>query len=230
TDPASWGEPPAKPEIPENAPDIRHLFLYPSKDGSNVQVSRGPNIVALEKFPELPESISSTVLLKVGDDITTDHILPAGPEILALRSNIPAISEFIFSRVDKDFVSRIKNAGGGVIVGGENYGQGSSREHAALGPRHLGVAAVIVKSLARIHRANLVNFGVLPLILKERGDYEKLEQGLSLTIPAGELSAGGELELDAPGIGKITVVNDLTEQELAVIRAGGLLNYVGREK
>ncbi len=229
TDPASWGEPLARPEIPENAPDIRHLFLYPPKDGSKVEVLRGPNIVALEQFPELLETISSTVLLKVGDDITTDHILPAGPDILALRSNIPAISEFIFSRVDKDFVARIKKAGGGVIVGGENYGQGSSREHAALGPRHLGVAAVIVKSLARIHRANLVNFGVLPLILKDKDDYEKLEQGQGLTIPAGELRAGAELELDAPGVGKITVVNDLTEQELAIIRAGGLLNYVGRK-
>jgi len=229
TDPASWGEPLAKPEIPENAPDIRHLFLFPPEDGSKVEVLRGPNIVALEKFPELAETISSTVLLKVGDNITTDHILPAGPDILALRSNIPAISEYIFSRVDKDFVSRIRNAGGGVIVGGENYGQGSSREHAALGPRHLGVVAVIVKSLARIHRANLVNFGVLPLILKEGDDYEKLEQGRGLTIPARELRAGGELDLDVPGVGKITVVNDLTEQELAVIRAGGLLNYVGRK-
>lgn len=119
-----------------------------------------------------PKTLEAKVAIQVGDDITTDHILPAGAQITALRSNIPAISEYIFSRVDEGFAKRMKEFGVGVVVGGENYGQGSSREHAALGPRHLGVVAVITKSMARIHRANLVNFGILPLLLVDKADYE----------------------------------------------------------
>jgi Aconitase A len=189
-----------------------------------VEILRGPNIAPLTKFDALPATITGQVALKVGDDITTDHILPAGAQITALRSNIPAISEYIFSRVDKDFVGRIKGLGGGFILGGENYGQGSSREHAALGPRHLGVKAVIVKSLARIHRANLVNFGILPLLLTNKADYDALEQGATLTIRAADLTPGGELEIIADSGRRITVTNDLTAKELNIIQAGGLLN------
>jgi len=226
TDPATWGEAPARPRMPAKVPDIRHLFIFPPKDGAAIEVLRGPNIVPIESFPALPASVEAPVALVVGDDVTTDHILPAGAQITALRSNIPAISEYIFSRVDTDFVSRIKGMGGGVVVGGENYGQGSSREHAALGPRHLGVKAVIVKSLARIHRANLVNFGILPLLLADPADYARFALGRKVTIPAADITPGGVVELAVEGAGRVAVRNDLTDKELAVIRAGGLLNAV----
>ncbi len=233
-DPATWGEPPAVTPLPESAPSIRHLFVFPPEDGADVEIERGPNIVALEQFPTLPETIETVVTLKVEDNITTDHILPAGAQITALRSNIPAISEYIFSRVDEGFVGRMKDRAtqgiprerGGVILGGENYGQGSSREHAALGPRHLGVCAVVAKSLARIHRANLVNFGILPLLLVNKDDYDKINQDMTLAIPAASITPGGTVELQVNGLGLVPVTNDLSAHELAVIRAGGLLNFV----
>ncbi|HBR06525.1 MAG TPA: aconitate hydratase [Desulfovibrio sp.] len=224
--PSTWGKAPRKPVLPKKTPSLKKLFVFPPKDGSKVEILRGPNIAPLSKFAALPGSIKAQVALKVGDDITTDHILPAGAQITALRSNIPAISEYVFSRVDADFVARIKKLGGGVILGGENYGQGSSREHAALGPRHLGVAAVIVKSLARIHRANLVNFGILPLLLKDKADYEALALGESLTIPAGKLTPGGTIEIVTGSGRRVAVTNDLTAKELGIIQAGGLLNAV----
>ncbi|WP_031481356.1 aconitate hydratase [Maridesulfovibrio frigidus] len=227
TDPATWGTPPAKIDFPAEIPSIRHLFIFPAENGENVELVRGPNIVPLESFTALPKVITSEVRLKVGDDITTDHILPAGAAITALRSNIPAISEYIFSRVDENFVSRMKSSDNGIILGGENYGQGSSREHAALGPRHLGVVAVIVKSLARIHRANLINFGILPLVLSSKSDYDKLSEGSGLTLDTTSLTPGGVAEMTATDGTKIKVANDLSEKELAIILAGGLLNYVG---
>lgn len=227
TDPATWGTPVAKAEleIPADVPSISHLFIAPPADGSAVEILRGPNIAPLGQFPAMPEVIASTIVLKVGDNITTDHILPGGAEVTALRSNIPAISKHVFSRVDKEFVGRIEAAGGGIILGGDNYGQGSSREHAALGPRHLGVAAVIAKSLARIHRANLINFGVLPLILVNKDDYYKLALGDGLTIPAASIKPGQPVEIETPA-GRVAVTNDLSEQEWAMLQAGGLLNLV----
>ncbi|QGY39893.1 aconitate hydratase [Pseudodesulfovibrio cashew] len=226
TDPATWGPAPERVTLPEDVPSIRDLFVFPPEDKAAVEILRGPNIVALEDFEELPSTVTAKVLLKVEDNITTDHILPAGAQITALRSNIPAISEYIFSRVDADFVARMKEHGTGVILGGENYGQGSSREHAALGPRHLGVKAVIVKSLARIHRANLVNFGILPLLLVNPADYDKLTQGDELTIPASEMTPGGTIEITTASGETVAVTNDLTKKELEIIQAGGLLNAV----
>ncbi len=226
SDPATWGEAPAKAELPADAPDIRSLFLYPPADGGDVEIRRGPNIAPLPPFAPLPEVVAAKVALKVGDDITTDHILPAGAQITALRSNIPAISEYIFSRVDAEFVPRIKKLGKGIILGGENYGQGSSREHAALGPRYLGVAAVVAKSLARIHRANLVNFGILPLLLADPADYGRIPQGAAITLATGSITPGGTTTMTVDGVGEIAVKNDLTAQELEIIRAGGLLNRV----
>ena len=233
TDPATWGTPPAKPELPADPPSIRHLFVFPPENGDGVEVLRGPNIVALEKFPRLDASgdvLEASVVIRLGDNITTDHIMPAGAEILALRSNIPAISEHVFVRVDPDFVKRaraVSEAGGnGVIVAGENYGQGSSREHAALAPRHLGVRAVIALSMARIHRANLVNFGILPLVFVNREDYAKVAQGADIRIPLTEITPGGVTNIEIAGVGVLPVRNDLSAAELDIIRSGGLLNAV----
>ena len=233
TDPATWGTPHAKPELPADPPSIRHLFVFPPENGDGVEVLRGPNIVALEKFPRLDASgdvLEANVVIRLGDNITTDHIMPAGAEILALRSNIPAISEHVFVRVDPDFVKRaraVSEAGGnGVIVAGENYGQGSSREHAALAPRHLGIRAVIALSMARIHRANLVNFGILPLVFVNREDYAKVAQGADIRIPLTEITPGGVTNIEIAGVGVLPVRNDLSAAELDIIRSGGLLNAV----
>ena len=233
TDPATWGTPPAKPELPADPPSIRHLFVFPPENGDGVEVLRGPNIVALEKFPRLDASgdvLEANVVIRLGDNITTDHIMPAGAEILALRSNIPAISEHVFVRVDPDFVKRaraVSEAGGnGVILAGENYGQGSSREHAALAPRHLGIRAVITLSMARIHRANLVNFGILPLVFVNREDYAKVAQGADIRIPLTEITPGGVTNIEIAGVGVLPVRNDLSAAELDIIRSGGLLNAV----
>jgi aconitate hydratase len=229
TDPATWGKPIPTPPLPDHVPSIRHLFLFPAENGSTVEIERGPNIVPLEQFPELPELLEVPVLIKVGDNVTTDHILPGGAQITALRSNVPAISEYVFSRVDKEFVNRAKSTGQGVILGGENYGQGSSREHAALGPRHLGVVAVIAKSFARIHRDNLVNFGILPLSLADASVYDRLDQGMRLTVTTRSIRPGMALEIAAKG-DSFQVTNDLTERELEIIRAGGLLNFIRQSK
>ena len=233
TDPATWGTPPAKPELPADPPSIRHLFVFPPENGDGVEVLRGPNIVALEKFPRLDASgdvLEANVVIRLGDNITTDHIMPAGAEILALRSNIPAISEHVFVRVDPDFVKRARavseEGGNGVIVAGENYGQGSSREHAALAPRHLGIRAVIALSMARIHRANLVNFGILPLVFVNREDYAKVAQGADIRIPLTEITPGGVTNIEIAGVGVLPVRNDLSAAELDIIRSGGLLNAV----
>jgi aconitate hydratase len=230
TDPATWGEPPARAGLPESCPDIRHLFIHPPEDGSQVEVVRGPNIVPLSEFDPLPEILEARVLLKAGDDITTDHIMPAGAEITALRSNIPAISRHVFTRVDQDFPERADRADQGVIVAGGNYGQGSSREHAALAPRHLGVRAVLATSLARIHRANLVNFGILPLLFENPDDYGHLDQDETVTIPAAKIEPGRAVQATTSSGRTVSLTNDLTRGELDIIRAGGLLNHVKMKK
>jgi len=226
TDPAGWSRPVSKPSLPEKAPSIRHLFAFPPADGSSVEILRGPNIVALQPFDRLPESLDLPVLIKVGDNITTDHIMPAGAAITALRSNIPAISRHVFERVDKDFVVRCEAAGQGLILGGDNYGQGSSREHAALAPRHLGVRIVMAKSFARIHKANLINFGILPLVLADPADYEALTQGETLSFDLTALAPGAPVVAKTASGKAIRLTHDLTGNELAIIKAGGLLNYV----
>jgi aconitate hydratase len=225
TDPETWGEPLARPQLPENAPSIRNLFIFPGQD-QDVKIFRGPNIVPLPRFEPMPEKLVLPVVIKCGDNISTDHILPGGAEITALRSNIPALSEYIFSRVDQDFIPRIKKAGQGIILGGDNYGQGSSREHAALAPRYLGVRIVLVKSFARIHRSNLVNFGILPLILARPSDYDILEPHQALSLDISSVIPGKNSYLQSDSGQEIEVINDLTANELAIIKAGGLLNYV----
>lgn len=236
TDPSTWGMPPVKPILPDTAPSIRHLFFFPPEDGVEIEVVRGPNIAPLETFPRLDaqgDILKVAVVIRLDDNITTDHIMPAGAEILALRSNIPAIANHVFERVDADFVQRARalsqNGGNGLIVAGDNYGQGSSREHAALAPRHLGIRAVLARSLARIHRANLINFGILPLVFANRDDYNLLQQGDLIHIPLVSLTPGGTMAVEVEGRGSILVSNDLSPEEWNLVRAGGLLNAV-REK
>ena len=181
TDPRRLGPRPPRIVLPKRFLVDDSMILAPSQRPEEVVVERGPNIRPVPMRGPLEEVLEGAVLLKVGDNITTDHILPAGARVLPLRSNIPAISEHLFERVDPDFYRRTKEWGGGVIVGGENYGQGSSREHAALAPMHVGVKAVFAKSFARIHRSNLINFGILPLIFENPIDMERVRQGDRLT-------------------------------------------------
>jgi aconitate hydratase len=164
----------------------------------------------------------------VGDNITTDYILPAGAKVLPLRSNIPAISEFLFERVDASFAKRAKEMGGGFLVGGENYGQGSSREHAAMAPMYLGIKAILARSYARIHRSNLINFGILPLTFKDQGEFERIEQGDRLRISnlRTELKVNRFLKVENVTQQKVLEVSHgLNERERDILLAGGLLNY-----
>lgn len=205
------------------------MVLPPAENPDSITVLRGPNIKPLPVNSDLPAQINGAALLKVGDNITTDHIMPAGAKILPLRSNIPAISQYVFSGVEPTFADRAKATGGGFVVGGQNYGQGSSREHAALAPMYLGVKAVITKSFARIHRANLVNFGILPLTFISEADYDKIDQGDQLEIATGTLS---DAELTVKNLTKGTeykVRHDLTGRQAAIVMAGGLLNYTKKQ-
>ncbi|SHN57250.1 aconitate hydratase [Desulfovibrio litoralis] len=237
SDPKTWGEAPKMLDFPDNPPSIRHLFIDPSKDDkerSKVEILRGPNIVALEVFDVLPQNMNAKVSIKLGDDITTDHIMPAGAAILPLRSNIPAISEYVFSKVDSDFVKRAKEFGTSVIVAGHNYGQGSSREHAALAPRHLGIRAVIAKSFARIHKANLANFGILALTFANPDDYDKIEQCSSLGFDFSPLfdktKTHASLTVKLDNKEKLNLNLELSDNELEMVLAGGLLNQVRANK
>ncbi|MFQ6673094.1 MAG: aconitate hydratase, partial [Candidatus Tectimicrobiota bacterium] len=175
----------------------------------------------------LPPTIEAKVLLKLEDNITTDHIMPAGSKILPLRSNIPKISEFVFSGVDPSFSERAKAAGTSVVVGGENYGQGSSREHAALAPMFLGLKAVLAKSFARIHYANLINFGILPLTFADPADYEKVEQGDTLVLSDLQKTLRDAKRLTVQNVTKgvaFPVACDLTARQREIVLHGGLLN------
>lgn len=204
------------------------MIIPPSENPAQVTIIRGPNIKPLPKKEPMPDTLQGEVLLKLGDNITTDHIMPAGAKVLPLRSNIPAISEFVFEKVDKEFAKRAKEKGGGFLVGGINYGQGSSREHAALAPMYLGVKAVIAKSFARIHRSNLVNFGILPLTFTDENDYLVLDQGDSLELVdiKKQLKSGGILVVHNRTKNKeIKVTHLLSSREIDILFAGGLLNY-----
>jgi aconitate hydratase len=203
------------------------MFIRPLDEAAapGAAILRGPNIAPLPAFPPLPDVLEGPALLKVGDNITTDHIMPAGAKVLPLRSNIPEISKFVFEAVDPTFAQRAKAGGGGFIIGGDNYGQGSSREHAALAPKYLGVKAVIVRSFARIHLANLINFGIVPLTFKNPADYDSIEPGDQIEVVIGNL------------LGRVVLrnVTDGTEAELAhslspldaqILKAGGKLPWI----
>lgn len=198
----------------------------PGEESKRVEVVRGPNIVAFPRLSPLPDTWQGEVWLKVGDNVTTDDILPAGSEILPLRSNLPAISRYAFTRLDPDFSSRVRGRGEGAVIGGDNYGQGSSREHAALAPRYLGVRVKLVKTFARIHLANLINFGILPLTFENPADYELLTQGqpLELTnIRQLLLACDSRLPLKA-GDQEIWVRVDLSDRQRRILALGGALN------
>lgn len=232
TDPRTLGEPPAVPAPRAYATnDTMVIAPLPPAEAAQVEIRRGPNIKPVPIGNPMAASMSGRVLIKVGDNVTTDHILPAGAAILPLRSNIPAISEFTFQRVDPDFVSRAREWGGGMIVGGSNYGQGSSREHAALSPMYLGVRAVITKSFARIHYSNLINNGILPLTFDSPSDYDTLDLGdeLELVDVRIALQKNEPIIVDNRTKGlRYTFHPQFSDRELAYLLAGGLLNHTRR--
>ena len=226
-DPRELGAPPKIAE-PDTYFTDDAMVIVPPADGSRVEIVRGPNIAPLPKMEPLPDILEGPVLLKVGDNITTDHIMPGGAQVLPLRSNIPAISEFTFSRVDPEFPARARKADTGFVVGGSNYGQGSSREHAAIAPRYLGVRAVLVASFARIHAANLVNFGIIPLEFANAEEAGKVEQGDVLRLEGLREALRQRRPLSVRNLTKdttIAVKHSLTERQVEVILAGSLLNY-----
>jgi aconitate hydratase len=226
TDPRDLGIPWEAVDEPDAYTLNDNMLLKPPADGSKAEVVRGPNIKPLPEFRPMPSTVEGEVLLRVGDNVTTDHIMPAGAKVLPLRSNIPAISEFVFERVDKAFVSRAKEKGGGIVVGGDNYGQGSSREHAALAPMYLGVRAVLVKAFARIHLANLINFGILPLTFVDPADYDRVAQGDRLELPGAReaLAPGKTLKVRNATKGiEFEAAHPMNERQIEILRAGGLL-------
>ncbi|CUP74587.1 aconitate hydratase [Clostridium baratii] len=204
------------------------MIIKPAKDGAEVEVKRGPNIKVFPINKPLGEKIEGKVVIKVSDNITTDHIMPSNSKLLPFRSNIPYLSEFCFNTIDSEFPKRAKENGGGIIVAGSNYGQGSSREHAALAPLYLGIKGVIAKSFARIHKANLINNGIVPLEFINEDDYEDIDlmdeiiiNDIKDALVKGEVKA-----INATKNLEYKLKADLTEKEIEVIKAGGRLNYL----
>ncbi|MGC8504191.1 MAG: aconitate hydratase [Acidithiobacillus sp.] len=222
-------------QIAVSAPAHYHvddrMIIAPPPSGAGVEIIRGPNIAKLPVGTAVPQVLEGEVLIHLGDDITTDHIMPAGAKVLPLRSNLPAISEFVFHVVDEGFPARAKAAGGGFIVAGHNYGQGSSREHAALAPRYLGVRAVLVQSFARIHLANLINFGILPLTFIDAADYARVQMGDRLRLDLDALALGQALILhnETRGIAFAVMPQLANARDLELIRKGGALSWAGEQ-
>jgi len=208
--------------------DSSIIFPLPPEEAKGVEIVTGPNIVPFPDFDPLPETLVAEIIIKVEDNISTDTIMPAGNKVLPYRSNIPAISQFVFEQLDPEFHTRAKEKGSGVVIGGENYGQGSSREHAALAPRYLGIRAKIAKSFARIHKANLVNFGILPLTFKSPADYDLLKQGDRLVFPdVRRLVASGAAEIPVQVDGReIVTLLEVSDRQRQELLAGGTLNFV----
>lgn len=228
TDPETWA-PVEKPALPERFAADDSMVLAPAADPDAVEVVRGPNIKPFPKAQAPAETIEGKVLIKLGDNITTDHIMPSNAKLLPYRSNVPYLSEFCLTPCDAGFPARAKENGGGFIVAGQNYGQGSSREHAALAPLYLGVKGVVALGFARIHRANLINNGILPLCLEDEGDYEALSLGDEITIDRVHeqvaAAARGEGVTLRCGDREIKVRMTITPRQRDILLAGGLLNY-----
>ena len=230
TDPETWdgGEPPYR--VPELFDIDDGMLIRPPRDGSQVEVVRGPNIKPVPRTEPPAETLAGRALIKLGDNITTDHIMPSNAKLLPYRSNIPYLADFCLTPCDEGFPARAKAAGGGFIVAGENYGQGSSREHAALAPLYLGVKAVLAKSFARIHRANLLNNGILPLVFTSAEDYEAAAEGEEIVIAGapGQIRAAAEGTLVTATLGgrEVKLLLDITPRQRDILLAGGLLNYI----
>ena len=227
TDPRTLGDAPTV-VMPERFVINDNLVVAPASEGSDVEVVRGPNIKPFPINKELPREVEGTALIKVGDNITTDHIMPSNAKLLPYRSNIPYLAEYCLTPCDPDFPKRAKENGGGFIICGSNYGQGSSREHAALAPLQLGIKGVVAKSFARIHMANLVNSGILPLTFANEADYDTIQQGdiLLLKNAREQIRAGNELVLTNITANKeIKVLAALSDRQVDILLAGGLLNY-----
>ena len=230
TDPETWdgGEPPYR--VPELFDIDDGMLIRPPRDGSQVEVVRGPNIKPVPRTEPPAETLAGRALIKLGDNITTDHIMPSNAKLLPYRSNIPYLADFCLTPCDEGFPARAKAAGGGFIVAGENYGQGSSREHAALAPLYLGVKAVLAKSFARIHRANLLNNGILPLVFTSAEDYEAAAEGEEIAIAGapGQIRAAAEGAPVTATLGgrEVKLLLDITPRQRDILLAGGLLNYI----
>ena len=234
TDPTTLGVAPII-EMPTSFKINDNLIEMPvaAEEMETVTVERGPNIKPIPVGKAPAKDLSCELILKVGDDITTDHIMPAGTKVLPYRSNVPKLSEFCFTVCDKDFPERAKAKGGGVILGGSNYGQGSSREHAALVPLYLGIKAVVAKSFARIHVANLINFGIVPMTLANPDDYEKFSEGDALEIAGFAAAVKGETEallVNKTNGASAKLCLNLSARQREMLLAGGCLNYTKNQK
>ena len=229
TDPRTLGDAPVI-EMPEHFDINDNLIVKPAEDPSTVEVRRGPNIKPFPLGKELEESYTGKIVLKTEDNITTDHILPAGAKLLPYRSNIPHYSNYCFINVDSKFPARCQENGGGVIVGGANYGQGSSREHAALVPLYLGIRAVLTKSFARIHKANLVNSGIIPLTFVNPDDYDKITLNDTISLPhiQEEIRDGKQVTVVVNGY-EFKADCDVSERQRGALLAGGTLNYAKKQ-
>ena len=227
TDPRTLGEAPVV-EQPKHFLINDNLVVAPAESGADVEVVRGPNIKPFPLNVALPEKVEGKALIKVGDNITTDHIMPSNAKLLPYRSNVPYLSEFCLTPCDPDFPKNAKQNGGGFIIGGANYGQGSSREHAALAPLYLGIKGVIAKSFARIHAANLVNSGILPMTFENEADYDAVGQFdvLAIDDAPGQVKAGDTITVKNLTRGsEFKVHTDLSDRQKEMILAGGLINY-----
>lgn len=234
TDPRTLGEP-LRVVMPVGFLINDNMIEMPAgeKEAKDVEVVYGPNIKKVPVGVRLPDSIKTTVLLKVGDNITTDHIMPAGDKILPYRSNVPYMSQFCFGVCDETFPQRAKEAGSGIITAGSNYGQGSSREHAALAPLYLGIKAVVAVSFARMHRSNLINSGILPLTFVNAGDYAKLSRDDQIELPdiRAAVSGHGDIVLRDLTTGEsIPLCGGFSDRETALLLAGGMLNYIAESR
>jgi aconitate hydratase len=223
----------AYPRITEPTKTIieEKSIVFPSDELRTTAIVRGPNIKSLPVLEPLPDTLIAKIALKVGDNISTDAIMPAGNQILPLRSNIEAVSEFVYYQLDPAFAKEARAMGTVVIIGGENYGQGSSREHAALAPRYLGVRAKIVKSFARIHKSNLCNFGIIPLTFKDPKDYDTLNKTVAVVFPdVRKRIERGDREIPVEADGRtIMTILDVSGLQRKHLLAGGTLNYVKQE-
>ena len=233
TDPRELGEYPDLPEAPADpAVDDRQILApAPPEEAQGIEILRGPNIEPPPEAPELPDSLECTVTIVVEDDISTGDLAPDGVEVMSFRSNVPEIAKFTFRRFDSEYHGKAQESAPGFIVGGHNYGQGSSREHAALAPLHLGIRAVIAKGFARIHRRNLISQGILPLRLKEDSDYDRFEQGQTWELPEirDRLENGDEEVPLKKGDEEVTLLAEYSKRERDILLAGGILRQL-REK